>query len=226
MSSSAHQQVPDDFDTQLLGLKEALLAMGGRVEQMIEQAAWALLTRDPTLAAEVKTADRRVNAAEIEIDGMCLQILAQNQPMGSDLRFVTRALNMVTDIERIGDLAVNMARQAMALAELQRPDLPVHTSIEHMAKLVRSMLADALDAFVERDTTLARAVIEQDDEVDALHDRVCKDVLARMLAHPEELAVGLRVLEAARFLERMGDHSTNLAEQVVFLVHAEDIRHP
>lgn len=226
MSSSVRREMPDDFDTALLKLKEALLGMGGRVEQMIEQAAWALLTRDPNLASEVKAADRRVNEAEIEIDGMCLAILMRSQPTGSDLRFVTRALKMVTDIERIGDLAVNLARQATVLAELRRPDLPVHTAIEHMAKVVRSMLADALDAFVERDTVLARAVIEHDDEVDALHDRVCKDVLARMLAHPEELAVGLRVLEAARFLERMGDHSTNLAEQVVFLVQAEDIRHP
>ncbi len=215
-----------DFDSELRALNEALLAMGGRVEQMIGQAARALFARDSKLAAEVKEADRRVNDAEIEIDGMVLRILARRQPMGSDLRFLTRALKMVTDIERIGDLAVNLARQAIGLAQLDRPDLPVHSAIERMADIVRSMLSDALDAFVERDTALARSVIERDDQLDALHDQVCEEVLARMVARPEGLAVGLRVQEAARFLERMGDHATNLAEQVVFLVRAEDIRHP
>lgn len=225
-SSAARRHAHRDFESELRALNDALLSMGGRVEQMISQAAQSLFERDPAMANKVKQADRLVNEAEIEIDGMCLRILARRQPMGSDLRLLTRALKMVTDIERIGDLAVNLARQAIALAALERPDIPIHTAIERMADAVRSMLSDALDAFVERDPDLARAVIERDDEVDSLHDLVCEDAFERMLARPETLAVGLHVQEAAKFLERMGDHATNLAEQVVFLVQAEDIRHP
>ncbi|PRP89965.1 hypothetical protein ENSA5_69060 [Enhygromyxa salina] len=215
-----------DFESELRALNEALLSMAGRVEQMIGQSVRALFARDVAMAHEVRETDRLVNHAEKEIDRMCLRILARRQPMGSDLRFLTRALKMVTDIERVGDLAGSLARQAIGLAKLDRPDLGVHPAIERMAELVRSMLADALDAFVERDTALAHQVIERDKEVNALHDQVCRDVFAHMQARPEVLPVGLHVQEAAKFLERMGDHATNLAEQVVFLVHAEDIRHP
>lgn len=225
-SPGAKRHVHRDYESELRALKEQLLAMGGRVEQMIGQAARALFARDPEMAAEVREADRLVNDAEIRIDGMVLTILARRQPMGSDLRFLTRALKMVTDIERIGDLAVNMGKQAIDLAELGSPELTVHPAIERMAEVVRSMIADALDAFVERDTELARKVIDRDDEVDELHDQVFEEIMAGMIAKPELLPVGIRVQEAARFLERMGDHATNLAEQVVFLVQAEDIRHP
>lgn len=225
-AATASRHIHRDFESELRALNEALLAMGGRVEQMIGQAARAVFERDPAVAERVREADRRVNEAEIEIDGMCLRILARRQPMGSDLRLLTRALKMVTDIERIGDLAVNLGRQASGLAAAGRPDIGVHPAIERMAEIVRSMLSDALDAFVERDTVLAHSVIERDDEVDDLHDVVCRDMFERMRNQPEALAVGMHVSEAARFLERMGDHATNLAEQVVFLVHAEDIRHP
>ena len=212
------------FESELDELNEALLAMGGRVEQMIGQASRALFARDPGIAAQVKLADKPVNEAEITIDQMCLTMLARRQPMGSDLRLLTRALKMVTDIERIGDLAVKVARQAEGLARADRPDLGVHPAIERMAELVREMLSDALDAFVQRSPELAHRVIERDDEVDALHDQVCYEVLALMQEKPGALLVGLHVQEAAKFLERMGDHTTNLAEQVVFLVEGQDIR--
>ena len=223
--SASRRHTHRGFESDLRDLNEALLAMAGRVEQMIAQAVRALFARDPRMAAEVKRADKQVNDAEIAIDQMCLHILARRQPMGSDLRFLTRALKMVTDIERMGDLSVNLARQADGLARAGRPDLGVHPAIERMAEVVRSMLSDALDAFVDRNTELARKVIARDDEVDDLHDQICAEVLALMKAQPEVLVVGLHVTEAARFLERMGDHATNLAEQVVFLVHAQDIRH-
>ena len=214
------------FDSELRALNEALLSMAGRVEQMIGRAVRALVGRMHGVGSELKAVDRLVNEAEIDIDRMCLGILARRQPMGSDLRFLTRVLKMVTDIERIGDLAVKIARQADGLAAANRPDLGVHPAIERMAELVRSMLSDALDAFVKRDTELARSVVERDDQVDELHDQICGEVLERMRADPGALMVGLHVQEAAKFLERMGDHATNLAEQVVFLVHARDIRHP
>jgi len=213
------------FDSELSAVNEALLAMAGRVEQMIGQAVRALCSRVQGAGTELKAADRIVNEAEMDIDRRCLGIIARRQPMGSDLRFLTRVLKMVTDIERIGDLAVNLAREADGLAAANRPDLGVHPAIERMAAVVRSMLADALDAFVARDTDLARDVVERDDQVDDLLDQICAEVLERMRADPSALMVGLHVQEAAKYLERMGDHATNLAEQVVFLVHAEDIRH-
>lgn len=226
MSESAPRQTPRDYESELRGLKTSLLAMGGRVEQMIGQGTRALLHRDAVGGAEVRKADKAVNDAEKDIDGMVLRILARRQPMGSDLRLLTRALKMVTDIERIGDLAVNLGKLAIDLSELTTPEMTVHPAIERMAETVRSMIADALDAFVEGDTELARKVIARDDEVDELHDQVFEEVLLGMMGKSMGVAVGIRVQEAGRLLERMGDHATNLAEQVVFLVHAEDIRHP
>ncbi|NVB42327.1 phosphate signaling complex protein PhoU [Pseudenhygromyxa sp. WMMC2535] len=220
------RRIHRDFESELRTLNESLLSMAGRVEQMIGQAVRALFAKDANIAQAVREADRLVNAAEIRIDGLVLKILARRQPMGSDLRFLTRALKMVTDIERIGDLAVNLGKQAIDLAELSPHDATVHPAIERMAEVVRAMIGDALDAFVERDAEGAREVIERDDEVDELHDQVYEDVLAQMIAHPEMLPVGIRVQECAMYLERMGDHACNLAEQVVFLVHAKDIRHP
>ena len=215
-----------DFEGELRELNEALLAMAGRVEQMIGQATRALLARDAELGAEIRETDRLVNDAEKQIDSMCLKILARRQPMGSDLRLLTRVLKMVTDIERIGDLAVKIGREAVKIAKADRADFGVHPALERMAELVQAMLADALDAFVDRDAKRAWSVIERDDEVDELEEQVCREVLEQIQARPEGLRVGLGVQEATKFLERMGDHATNLAEQVVFLVHAEDIRHP
>lgn len=215
-----------DFETELRQLRESLLKMGGRVEQMIGEATRSLFARDVEAAAAVVIADRAVNAAEMQIDSVCLTIIARRQPMGSDLRFITRALKMVTDLERIGDLAVNVARHAIDLAELGEPDATVHPAIERMTEVVRGMVALALDAFVDRDPTLARQVIDRDDEVDELHDQVYEETLALMLAQPSRLAFGIHVIDVARFLERMGDHACNVAEQVVFLVRGEDIRHP
>lgn len=226
MTAPARRHIHRDFESELQSLKESLLTMGGRVEQMIGMAARALFARDPSMVDEIRATDRLVNDAEIRIDGMVLKILARRQPLGADLRFLTRALKMVTDIERIGDLAVNLAKLSIDLAELGSAETTVHPAIERMAEVVRSMIGDALDAFVDRDTELAHEVISQDDEVDELHDQVYEEVMAVMMTRPAELAVGIRVQEAARLLERMGDHATNLAEQVVFLVHAEDIRHP
>lgn len=226
MPVAARRHTHRDYESELQALNEALLAMAGRVEQMISQAVRAMFDRDRAAAERVRAADRLVNDAEKDIDGMCLRILARRQPLGEDLRLLTRVLKMVTDIERIGDLAVNLARQANGLAAIARPDIGVHPAIERMAEVVRSMLSDALDAFVDRNAALARNVIERDDEVDELQVQVCSDMFERMTAQPDTLGVGLHVQEASRFLERMGDHATNLAEQVVFLVHAEDIRHP
>ncbi|MFV8754451.1 phosphate signaling complex protein PhoU [Nannocystaceae bacterium ST9] len=222
----ATRHIHRDFECELRQLKESLLKMGGRVEQMIGEATRSLLARDVEAADAVVVADRAVNDDEKQIDSLCLTMLAKRQPMGSDLRFITRALKMVTDLERIGDLAVNVARNARDLAELGEPDATVHPAIERMTEVVRELVARALDAFVDRDPELAREVIERDDEVDELHDQIYEETLAQMLADPERLAFGIRVIDSARFLERMGDHACNVAEQVVFLVRGEDIRHP
>jgi phosphate transport system protein len=226
MPEAARRHTHRDFEGELSALNEALLAMAGRVEQMIGLAVRALFERDGAALEHVRNLDRLVNDAEIEIDGMCLRILARRQPMGSDLRLLTRVPKMVTDIERAGDLAVNLAKQAHGLAQIGRRDIGVNPAIERMAAVVRAMLADALDAFVERNPEQARDVIARDDEVDRLQAQVCTEMVERMTAQPDALGVGLHVLESARFLERIGDHATNLAEQVVFLVQAQDIRHP
>ncbi len=225
-TSGRPRHIHRDFEGELRMLNEALLGMGGRIEQMIGQAARALFAHDVQLAQAVAEADRAVNDAEMQIDSMCLKILARRQPMGSDLRFVTRAMKMVTDIERVGDLAVNVAKRARKLAELGATEATVHPAIERMAELVREMIGEALDAFVERDTELAHKVIARDDEVDALHQQVYSETLERMRSGSASFEYGVHVIEAAAFLERMGDHACNVAEQVVFMVRGEDIRHP
>lgn len=197
--------------------------MAGRVEQMIDTAARSFEQRDKNLLAIVIEEDRLVNVAELDIDGLCLRILALRQPMGPDLRFITQALKMVTDLERIGDLAVNLAERARDLNELGVG--PIHPGIGQMSTVVRRMVSSAIDAFIEKDVDKARAVLKLDDEVDDLYEAVFTSVLEKMREN-HEIHRGIHVQSAAKFLERMGDHATNLAEQVVFMFEGEDIRHP
>lgn len=198
--------------------------MAARVERMIELAARAMLERDGELIKQVISEDQQVNIAEIEIDDLCLRILALRQPMGPDLRFITQALKMVTDLERIGDLAVNVAERARDLNRIGGVG-PIHDGIGEMAKVVRRMVGTAIDAFVEKSVPKAKDVLDLDDKVDDLYEVVFTDVLEKMRAS-HEIHRGIHVQSAAKFLERMGDHSCNLAEQVVFMFEGEDIRHP
>jgi len=200
--------------------------MAGRVEKMIADSIAALVHRDVELAQRTIESDAEVNRSEVETDSLCLQILAQRQPMASDLRFVTLSLKMVTDLERIGDLAVNICERAVDLAK-DPPKAP-WVDIPSMAIIVQTMVHDAIDAFIDGDAEKAEAVINRDDTIDELYVKVFKEVLEDMTSGSSNLTdinQGIHVQSVAKWLERMADHSTNLAEQVIFMVRGEDIRH-
>ncbi len=212
-----------EYEASLHELRQGILEMAGRVEEMIARAVRSLVERDVALATQTIGDDRAVNRAEVEIDEICLRLLARWQPMASDLRFITTSLRMVTDLERIGDLAVNICERALDLAK--DPPLKPWEDVPHMAEVVQSMVHDAIDAFVQRDAELAQAVIERDTEVDELYTLVFRDVLALMVKDTAAVQRGIHVQSVAKWLERMADHSTNLAEEVIFMVKGKDVRH-
>ena len=212
-----------DYEQQLADLREGLLLMAGRVEEMIDNAIKALVERDVPLAKATMEADHLVNRAEVHTDELCLLILAKRQPMASDLRFVTLSLKMVTDLERIGDLAVNLCERAIDLASEPWPGQ--WEKVPRMAEIARTMVGDAIDAFITADVDKASAVIARDDEVDRLYRSAFDDVLGRMMADATLVPRGVHVLSIAKWIERTADHATNLAEQVVFMVKGKDIRH-
>jgi phosphate transport system protein len=212
-----------EYESQLDELRERLLRMAGVVEQMIVDAVRAALDQNRELAEATIERDTTVNRLEVESDELCLLILAKRQPLASDLRFVTLSLKMVTDLERIGDLAVNICERAIDLAGHPQP-WP-WDNIETMARLVRAMIRDAIQAFVDRDVDKAQRVVERDAEVDKLYWQIFRDALDIMRKQPNSMHDGIHVQSIAKFLERMGDHGTNLAEQVVFMIKGKDIRH-
>lgn len=212
-----------EYDNQLRQLRDRLLLMAGHTEAMIANAVRALVERDVNLARRTIENDHKVNQAEIDIDELCLVILAKRQPMGSDLRFLTLSLKMVTDLERIGDLAVNICERAIDLAA--EPPWGSYDDILRTADLVQSMVRDAIDAFVHADDVKAQDVINRDDEVDELYHQLFRDILQTMMRDPGAIQRGIHVQSVAKWLERIADHSTNLAELVVFMVNGKDIRH-
>lgn len=213
------------YEAELDGLRTDLIAMAGRVEHLIAQSVRTFVSGDAKAAKAAIFLDRRINQAEVEIDEQCLGLLARRQPMGPDLRFITRAMKMVTDLERIADLAVNVCERTVQLAELDHATEELAKDIPEMGDIVMRMVRDAINAFVHADSDLAHAVIQQDDELDRLYQHVFRGVLAQMNQDPVITERGIHLQSAAKFLERMGDHATNLAEQVVFLVDGTDIRH-
>jgi phosphate transport system protein len=212
------------FAEELAELREDLLLMAGRVEEMIRRSGRALVERDADLASKTIDLDQAVNRAEVEIDERCLGILARRQPFASDLRFVTMVMKMVTDLERIADLAVNICERAIDLSRADR--IVVHADIPRMTEVVESMVKNAIDGFVDGDSTKAWTVLQRDDEVDELYHRVFEDTLERMRTDPGQVHQLIHVQSVAKWLERMGDHSTNLAELVIFMIDGRDIRHP
>ncbi|HEX7478083.1 MAG TPA: phosphate signaling complex protein PhoU [Polyangiales bacterium] len=212
-----------EYEEQLQSLRERLLKMAGVVEQMIVNAVRATLDGNKDLARETIERDTVVNRLEVESDELCLLILAKRQPLASDLRFVTLSLKMVTDLERIGDLAVNICERAIELPDA--PQVWPWDKIERMSRAVRMMIRDAIEAFVDRDVDKAQNVHAQDDQVDKLYWAVFREVLDVMRKQPDSVQDGIHVQSIAKFLERMGDHATNLAEQVVFMIKGKDIRH-
>lgn len=212
-----------EYDARLEELRQGLLLMAGRVEQMIGTSVRALVERSAALAEKTVEEDHKVNQAELDIDEHCLLLLAKRQPMASDLRFITLALKMVVDLERIGDLAVNISERATELGDVG-PEVPWDTILQ-MSEITRSIVRDAIDAFVDRDAQKALAAIARDDEVDELYGVVFRRLFDHIATEPSKLHPGIHLLSVIKWLERMSDHGTNIAEQVVFMVNGKDIRH-
>ena len=211
------------FETDLQALKNRLLNMGALVEERVHGAIQALMERNLEAAEAIARGDEEVNALQIEIDDRCLKLLALQQPMASDLRLITSAMKINADLERIGDQAVNIAENAMKM--LAAPPLKPIIDLPRMAEMAERMTRDSLDSFVRRDPTLAREVLGQDDEVDGLKDTIFRVLLTYMMADPGTIERALALILISRNLERIADHATNIAEDVIFLVEARDVRH-
>jgi len=212
------------FELELRRVRERLLEMGGRVEEMIGKAMESLTERTPGLCAEVVTGDQAIDRMELEIDEQCYSIMVRHHPAAGDLRFLIAVMKIVTDLERIGDSAVNICQSVERLN--QEPPLKPYIDLPRMSKLVSTMVREALDAFVRRDATEATRVTESDDEVDALYRQLFRELLTFMMEDPKTTTRALHLLLVARNLERVADHATNIAEDVIYYVEGRDVRHP
>jgi len=211
------------FHKELEELKENLLRMAALVQEGLSDAVQSLVKRDSELAQKTFAGEDRINKLEIEIDDMCLKFLALKQPMAADLRFITSAMKIITDLERMGDQAVNIAERAISLN--QEPQLKPYIDIPRMAEITQSMVRDVLNAFVNRDSKLARSVCERDDVVDALNDQVFRELLTYMITDTKAITRAVHLMIVSRCLERIADHATNIAEDVIFMVDALVIKH-
>lgn len=212
-----------EYEQQLRRIRERLLSMGAAVEEMIATGLRALLDRDGELAQRTIDADKAIDRMEVEIDELCLRVLARRQPVASDLRSITISLKLVTDLERIADLAVNIAERVLELN--QEPPLKPYIDLPLMAEEAQGMVRQALEAFVAGDAAVAKQVIARDEVVDAYNAQIFRELLTYMMEDPRNIARATRLQSIAKYLERIGDHATNLAEMVVFMVEAKDIRH-
>lgn len=216
------EQIPH-FQEELGRLKERLLAMGGLAEERLRGAIRAIMERDPDLATEVVESDEPINQLHIEIDSRCFKLIALHQPVAGDLRSIVAGLKINTDLERVGDLAVNIAEAVRRY--LQHPPVKELVDIPRMADIAQAMLRDALDAYVRQDVELAQKVLDEDDALDRLKTQVFRELLTFMLEKPSTIEPALDLILISRHLERVGDHATNIAEDVIFIVSARDVRH-
>ena len=211
------------YEGQLRALKEKLLLIGHMAEVAIADATRALIERKPSLAQRVVDDDDKLDQLELEIDDICLEILARDQPVASDLRFITTAMKIVGDIERIGDIGVNIARRALEI--LHEPELKPVIDVPVAAAAAQRILKQSLDAFVQGDAELAKEVIEGDRYIDDVCEQMLRELLTYMFEDPTTITRALRLIFVARNLERVGDHAANIAEMVIFLVEGQDVRH-
>jgi phosphate transport system protein len=211
------------FADELAELKDRLLVMGGLAEERLEEAVRAMVERDRALISSVIRGDEAINRLHLEIDDRCFKLLALRQPMAVDLRTIVSAVKINSDLERIGDLAVNVAEAA----ERYLTHSPVKPLIDlpRMGEMAQEMLHDALHAFVDGNAGAALAVLARDDELDALKSQVVRELLTYMLGDPRTIEPGIDLILVSRHLERVGDHATNIAEDVIFIVEARDVRH-
>jgi phosphate transport system protein len=211
------------FHDELDALKQTLLAMGALVEDQIRRVMHALLERDDAIAREVIERDQRVNAYDLEIDEKCVELLALHQPTAIDLRVIMTGIKIVTDLERIGDQAVNIAQRALELHT--EPQLKPYVDLPRMADNAQRMVKESLDAFVNRDTELARRVCAADAEVDGLKEQIFRELLTFMMQDPKTIPRAMRLILISRFMERIADHATNIAEMVIYMVEGKLVRH-
>ncbi len=212
-----------EYEGELRKIREQLLLMGAKVEEMVSSSVKALVERDTELAERMIEFDHQVNRLELDTDELCLRVLAKRQPVASDLRFITIAMKMVTDLERMGDLGVNICERVIELNA--EPPLKPYVDLPRMAEEAQRMVREALDAFVNRDADRAGEVIERDRTMDAYYAQIFRELLTYMMEDPRNIYRATRVQSVAKYLERIGDHATNLAEMVVFMVKGKDIRH-
>jgi len=211
------------YENELERLRDRVLFMGAKAEEIARRSLAALAARDAELARRAISLDPEVDRLEVEIDELALAVLARRQPVASDLRFVASVLKMVTDLERIGDLGVNIGERAAELA--LHPQLPEQADVVELGEAVMLMLHEALDAFVHADEARARAVLEKDEAIDETFSRIFQNLVRTMIARPDSVDRATRLQSLARYLERIADHATNVAERVVFMVRGKDVRH-
>ncbi|MBA4371826.1 MAG: phosphate transport system regulatory protein PhoU [Thermodesulfovibrio sp.] len=211
------------FDDDLQHIKEKLLKMGSLVEDSIKSSIQSLVERDNELARKIIDRDRMVNTLDVEIDEDSIRVIALRQPMAGDLRFITTAMKITTDLERMGDLAVNIAERAIELNE--EPILKPYIDIPRMKEIAQGMTRDALDAFVRKDKKLAMDVILRDDAVDDLKHDVLQELAFLMAQDPSTVSRAMKISFVAQYLERIADHATNIAEIVIYLIEGKIIRH-
>ncbi|OHE58758.1 MAG: phosphate transport system regulatory protein PhoU [Thermodesulfovibrio sp. RBG_19FT_COMBO_42_12] len=211
------------FDDELMALKERVLKIGSMVEAAIHDSVKSLVERNSDLAREVIERDHLINTLEVKIDEECIRLIALRQPKAGDLRFITTAMKITTDLERMGDLAVNIAERAIELNE--EPQLKPYIDIPRMAEISEGMVRDSLNAFVEGCTKLPYEVIKRDDEVDNLKVQVFNELLFYMIQDPDTISRATRISYVSKYLERIADHATNIAEMVVYMCKGKMIRH-
>jgi phosphate transport system protein len=211
------------FEEELDQLKARILAMGGLAEDRVQKAVDGLVSRDLARLDGVVQGDEPINQLHVEIDGLAFRLLALHQPMASDLRVIVAALKINADLERVGDMAVNIAEAAHRYLAL--PPVKPLLDLPRMADIAQTMLRDALDAFVKRDVKLAQSVLERDDLLDNYKTQIFRELLTYMLQDPTKIEAGLDLILVSRHLERIGDHATNIAEDIIFVVSAKDVRH-
>ncbi len=215
--------MPRHVHEELDALKQTLLLMGALVETQIGAVMRALVERDDAGAKQVIARDAEVNRYDVEIDEKCVELLARYQPAAGDLRFITTAMKIVTDLERIGDQAANIGHRVLELN--REPQLKPYIDLPRMADKAQQMVKSGLDAFVARDTALAKRVATSDREVDILRDQIFRELLTYMMEDPKTIPRAINLVLVSRFLERVADHATNIAEMVVFMVRGKTIRH-
>jgi phosphate transport system protein len=211
------------FQEELDALKQQLLAMGGLAEERVREAVRALTEREAEALNTILAGDEPINGLHIDLDARCFRLLALHQPMAADLRVIVAAVKINTDLERVGDLAVNIAEAGLRC--LRQPPVKPLIDLPQMGEIAQRMLRDALDAFVRRDVPLAEAVLAEDDRLDALKTQIFRELLTHMLQDPTTIEPALDLILISRHLERIGDHATNIAEDVIFMVSARDVRH-